>query len=95
MAVTTEHISHADEFAEHKRTYHAVLRMVAIGTIHALTILVALAIGSLSQSWHAAAVWMIAATIAVAVGASSARLSWRPGAVVLGLTLFTLAVATG
>lgn len=95
MAATIEQISHAADFAEHKRTYHAVLRLVTIAVIHILSVLVALAIGGVSHGWHLAAFWIVAATAALAIGASSARLGWRPGGGVLVLALLSLAAAAG
>ena len=77
----------AMDYAEHERTYERFIELTTVGTLHALTIVVALAMFGFGGG---AGFWMGALTILLALAAAAvsiARKSWRPAALVLALAV--------
>ncbi len=79
------------DFADHEAMYENFVRITAIAAFHVATIVVALALGGVAGHWYWSGLWIVVATIAAIAGAMS-QLEWRPGAVVLVLSIVTLAI---
>lgn len=87
--------SSAMDYAEHERTYERFIELTTVGTLHALTIVVALAMFGFGGN---AGFWMGALTILLALAAAAisiARKSWKAaaGVLVLSIVLALLSVA--
>src|SRR5205823_10264938 len=49
----------SDDFSEHQRTFDGVVRLIFTGSLHALAMLVGLAIGGIGHRWGLAGFWMV------------------------------------
>lgn len=74
----------------HERTYDGFMHFTVVGTIFALCIVVALAVGGAKGAWLSAIFGVVLAHIAVAIGLASQTISWRAPAAVLALLLLML-----
>ncbi|MDQ0391479.1 aa3-type cytochrome c oxidase subunit IV [Labrys monachus] len=91
MAHTTEPVG---DFVDHRRSYDGFVRITVIAVFLLLSHVVALAIGGVAHHWFLAALAIGLSIIAAIVGAAVDGLDWKPGAVVLVLSLLTLLLVT-
>ena len=82
------------DFSDHKGTYESFLRLSSIGMAWVLCLVTALGIGGTTGSWFSAALLIILSTIGSLFGMAVKGLSWKPGAVVLVLSLLVLLLLT-
>ena len=76
---------------EHEKTYLGFMHFTEVGTVVALCIVVALAVGGMKHAWPSAAFMVLLSCITAGIGLASEKISWRaPGAVLVLLLLMLL-----
>lgn len=90
-----DHAHHATDipamdYEEHERTYAGFMHFSEVGTVAALAIVAALAVGGTKHAWGTALIGTLLTVIGTGVGIASDKISWRGPVVALVLMLLAL-----
>ena len=80
----------AMDYQEHERTYVGFVHFAEVGTVCALAIVAALAVGGTKHCWGTALIGTLLAVIGTGVGIAAPSIGWRAPVVALVLMLLAL-----
>lgn len=80
------------DYPAHENTYKGFLAFAEIGTVAALAIVLALAVGGVRHAWGVSIIGTLMTIAATGIGIASPSIGWRAPAVPFAFLLIALAV---
>ena len=80
----------AMDYAEHERTYTGFVHFAEVGTVAALAIVAALAVGGTKHAWGVALLGTLLTLVGTGVGIASKSIGWRAPLVPFVLLMLAL-----